>query len=107
MLRPTDKSGVLHIGSVSDYERKAAEYRAKTGAYCELSSNPLNEIFDKVTHLLHDLKSKKRISVKQHNKMMPDRTKVHLAYMYFVPKTHKVNTQYHEISSLVFRYLLI
>jgi hypothetical protein len=63
VLRPTDKSGVLHIGLASDYERKATEYRENTGAYIELSSNPLQEVFNKVTHLLEELKSKKQISV--------------------------------------------
>ena len=91
VLRPTDKSGVFHIGSSSDYERKAIEYRAKTGAYIELSSNPLNEIVNKVYRLLDNLRLTKRISVKQYNKMIPDRAKVHLAYMYFIPKAHKVS----------------
>jgi hypothetical protein len=36
VLRETDKSGVLHIGRAIDYQRKAAEYRQKTGAYEEL-----------------------------------------------------------------------
>lgn len=105
VLRPTDKSGVLHIGLASDYERKAIEYRANTRAYMELSSNPLQEIFDKVTHLLEDLKSKKQISVyKQYDKMMPDRKKAHLAYMYFIPKAHKVNIQFHKIL-IIFLYI--
>ena len=92
ILRPTDKSGVLHIGQASDYERKATEYRAKTGAYIKLPSNSLDIILEKVTRLLDDLRSKKRILAKHHKKMMPDRQKMHLAYMYFVPKPHKVST---------------
>ena len=91
VLRPTDKSGVFHISKASDYERKAATYRENTGAYIELPSNPLREIYEKVTRLLGDLKSKKQISVyKQYDKMMPHRDKVHLASMYFLPKAHKV-----------------
>jgi hypothetical protein len=91
VLRPTDKSGVFHISKASDYERKAVQYRENTGAYMELPSNPLREIYEKVTHLLGDLKSRKQISVyKQYDKMMPRRDKVHLAYMYFIPKAHKV-----------------
>ena len=94
VLRPTDKSGVFHIGSASDYERKAIEYRSKTGAYTELSSDPLREIVDKVDRVLNNLRSKKHILVKQYDKMKPDRQKVHLAYMYFVPKAHKVNIKH-------------
>jgi hypothetical protein len=90
VLRPTDKSGVLHIGSASDYERKAIEYRAKTGAYVELASDPLEDIVNKVESVLNDLRSKKYISVKQYIKMIPNRAKVHLPYMYFIPKAHKV-----------------
>ena len=90
VLRQTDKSLVFHIGLSSDYERKAAEYRAKTGAYMELCSNPLKEVLDKVTHLLNDLRSKKQILAWQYKKMMPDRRKVKLCQMYFLPKSHKV-----------------
>jgi len=92
VLRPTDKSGVFHIGSASDYERKAIAYRTKTAAYVELLFNPLDEIYIKVKRTLDSLQSKKRITAKQHDKMMPDREKVHLAYMYFIPKAHKVRT---------------
>ena len=59
VLRSPDKSGVLHIGSASDYERKAIAYRAKTGAYVELAFNPLKDIVDKVESVLNDLRSKK------------------------------------------------
>lgn len=90
VLRPTDKSGVLHIGSATDYERKAIEYRAKTRAYTELSSNPLVDILHKVESVLNDLRSKKYISIKQYSRMRPNRSKTHLAYMYFIPKAHKV-----------------
>jgi hypothetical protein len=90
VLRQTDKSRVFHIGQTIDYDQKAAAYRAKTGAYIELSYNPLSEIIDKVTHLLNDLKRKKQIRVWQYNKMMPNRNQVKLGHMYFLPKSHKV-----------------
>ena len=91
ILRETDKSGVFHIGSKDDYQRKAVEYRTKTGAYIELSENPLPDILSKVTRLLNDLSAKKQITIKkQYEQMMPDRKKVELSYMYFVPKAHKV-----------------
>ncbi len=90
VIRQTDKCLVFHIGQSSDYERKAAEYRAKTGAYLEISVNPLHEILDKVTHLLNDLRSKKQILAWQYKRMIPERRKVKLGHMYFLPKSHKV-----------------
>ena len=91
VLRQTDKSLVFHISQANDYEKKAADYRAKTGAYLQLASNPLKEILNKVTHLLNDFHSKKQILVWQYKKMMPDRRKVKLGHMYFLPKSHKVS----------------
>jgi len=90
ILRETDKSGVLHIGRASDYERKAAEYRQKTGAYEQLTSNPFNDLICTVTRSLNQLKSIKKIQEWQRLKMVPVRDKTELAYMYFIPKPHKV-----------------
>ena len=90
ILRVTDKGGIFHLGHTNDYQRKADAYRHKTGAYIELESNPLWSVFDKVVHLLNDLRSKKHILAWQLDKMMPKRDKVALAYLYFVPKSHKV-----------------
>ena len=91
ILRETDKSGVFHIGRASDYERKAALYRLKTGAYEELSSNPFEEMFTKVFRFLHHLKTTKQIMEWQRVKMTPVRDKTELAYQYYLPKAHKVN----------------
>ena len=91
ILRGTDKSGIFHIGHAKDYEEKAEAYRQKTGAYIELTSDPLWTVFDKVVHLLNDLRSKKHILAWQLDKMMPKRETVELAYLYFIPKPHKVN----------------
>jgi hypothetical protein len=90
ILRVTDKSGIFHLGHAKDYEQKAEAYRQKTGAYIELESDPLWTVFDKGVHLLNDLRSKDQIRVWQLNKMMPKRDKVALAYLYFIPKPHKV-----------------
>jgi hypothetical protein len=97
ILRETDKSGVLHIGRAIDYERKAAEYRQKTGAYEQLTSNPFNDIIYRVTHLLNQLKASKKISEWQRLKLVPIRDKTELAYMYFIPKPHKVILHIHFI----------
>ncbi len=90
VLRFTDKSGIFHIGHATDYQQKAEAYRHKTSAYIELGSDPLWTVFDKVVHLLNNLRSKDHIRVWQLNKMMPKRDKVALAYLYFIPKPHKV-----------------
>jgi hypothetical protein len=90
ILRVTDKIGIFHIGHAKDYEQKAEAYRQKTGAYIELINDPLWTVFDKVVHLLNDLRSKRQILAWQLDKMMPKRDKVALAYLYFIPKPHKV-----------------
>jgi len=90
VIRVTDKSGIFHLGLVTEYEQKAEAYRQKTGAYIELESDPLWTVFDKVVHLLNNLRSKDQIRVWQLNKMMPKRDQVALAYLYFIPKPHKV-----------------
>lgn len=90
ILRVTDKSGIFHLGHAADYERKAEAYRQRTAAYIELDSDPLWAVFDKVVRLLNDLRAKNYIRVWQLNQMMPDRKKIALAYLYFIPKPHKV-----------------
>jgi hypothetical protein len=71
ILRVTDKSGIFHIGHATDYEKKAEAYRQKTGTYVELATDPLWKVFEKVVHLLNDLRSKKYIHLWRLNKMMP------------------------------------
>ena len=92
ILRQTDKSNVLHIGQASDYEQKVIEYRTKTHAYIELSSNPFDDVFYKVIRLLNKLTSTKPklINEYQKSKIIPVRDKTELAYQYFIPKSHKV-----------------
>jgi hypothetical protein len=90
-LRQTDKSGILHIGRASDYQRKAAIYRSKTRAYEQLASNPREDVFHRVVRALNNLKSSGQISEWQRSKMTPLRSNTELAYQYFLPKVHKVN----------------
>jgi hypothetical protein len=80
ILRVTDKSGIFHISHATDYEQKAEAYRQKTGAYIELTDDPLWTVFDKVVHLLNNLRSKDQIRAWQLDKMMPKRDKVTFAY---------------------------
>jgi hypothetical protein len=102
ILRVTDKSGIFHLGTKADYEQKAEAYRHKTGAYTELESDPLLTVFDKVVHLLNNLRSKDQIRVWQLNKMMPKPDKKALAYLYFIPKPHKVT----NIHTLCYNFIL-
>ncbi len=90
IIRVSDRSGIFHLGHAKDYEQKAEAYRHQTSAYIELESYPLWPVFDKVVHLLNNLRSKDHIRVWQLDKMMPKRDKVALAYLYFIPKPHKV-----------------
>ena len=90
VIRESDKTGIMHIGYKTDYDRKVLLYQQKTNAYTELSSNPLTETFNKVIHLLNDLSKNKEIQMWQYNKMIPNRKKIQLAYLYFIPKPHKV-----------------
>ena len=92
ILRMCDKGGGLYIGTKSDYERKAAEYRQSTKAYQELPANPLETIVANVTSALKDLKDKKQLSLYRYNLMMPKANSLKLPYMYFNPKVHKVNS---------------
>ena len=105
ILRFTEKSGIFHIGHATDYEKKAEAYRQKTGAYIELENDPLWTVFDKVVHLLNELRSKDQIRAWQLDKMMPKRDQVALAYLYFIPKPHKV-TNVHILSSIMTIYFV-
>ncbi|CAF3750637.1 unnamed protein product [Rotaria socialis] len=98
-LSKSNKSGVFHIGNSVDYEKKAEAYRQKTGTYIELDSNPLWSVFDKVIFFLNHLRSKKYILSWQLDKMMPKREKIQLAYLYFIPKSHKAGTPLRPIVS--------
>ena len=90
IMRVTDKSGVFHIGSLMNYERKVKEYQLKTNAHLELSSNSLMETYDKVVRLLNDLRSKSQIAAWHYLKMMSNKNKTRIAYLYFIPKPYKV-----------------
>ncbi|CAF1534730.1 unnamed protein product [Rotaria sp. Silwood1] len=90
IIRITDKTGVFHIGSAIDYERTVKEYQMKTNAYIELPSNPLMDTFYKVIHASNDLHRKRQITQWQYTKMVPDKNKIELAYLYFILKPHKL-----------------
>ena len=107
ILRMTDKSGIFHLGHTQDYEQKAQAYREKTQAYIELPTNPLSTTFYKVVHLLNELRSKNYIKAGQLDKMMPKLDKVTLAYLYFIPKPHKVSLTLIHLIDLMIMLLFV
>jgi hypothetical protein len=90
IIRLTDKGNNFYIGSAIEFEKKVQKFFSDTNAFLELSTNPFNEILNKVIQLLNRLRQEKLIFKWQYDKMMPDRTKCELAHLYFNPKTHKV-----------------
>ncbi|CAF3847890.1 unnamed protein product [Rotaria sp. Silwood1] len=91
IIRVCDKGGGLHIGSKSDYERKAAKYREDTKAYQELSYNPLKEMITNVTNALNVMKQNKELTNYNYSRLVPNPEHVKLSYKYYNPKPHKVD----------------
>jgi len=92
ILRRTDKSKVFHHGSKDDYQQKAFNYMRKTGAYEEVKNGrcPLADNLSLVIELLDKLLKNKAINQKQWSTMIPNKDKVELGHLYFLPKPHKV-----------------
>jgi hypothetical protein len=90
IIRVTDKGNNFYIGSAIEFEQKVEKYQRDTNAFIELSVNPFNGSLTNVIQLLNRLRLKKFIAKWQLDKMMPDRSQVELAHLYFNPKTHKV-----------------
>lgn len=90
IIRLTDKGNNFYIGSAIEFEKKVQKFFSDTNAFMELSSNPFNEILNKVIQLLNRFRPTKLILKWQYDKMMPDRKTCELAHLYFNPKTHKV-----------------
>ncbi|CAF4605968.1 unnamed protein product, partial [Rotaria socialis] len=101
IIRVTDKGNNFGIGSANDFEKKAQKFFSDTNAFIELSSNPFNEILDKVIQLLNTLRGKIFIRKWQYEQMMPDRTNCELAHLYFNPKTHKDGIPVRPIESTI------
>ena len=98
ILRRTDKSKVFHLGSSDDYQQKAINYMNKTCAYEEVKNEkcPLADNLSSVIQLLDKLLKNKAISQRQYLAMMPpNKAKVELGHLYFLPKPHKVRSSAH------------
>ena len=92
VLRRTDKSKVFHLGSSHDYEEKAMMYMMKTRAYEEVEDGrcPLQENLTCVIDVLDRLLKAKAIDKRQWSRMAPDKNRIELGHLYFLPKPHKV-----------------
>ena len=94
VIRSTDKSKVLHLGSVHDYHQKALQYMHETNAYREITSgiNPCHEHIQKVLALIVPMLKNADINLRLWKQYMrPDAMKTELAHLYFIPKPHKVS----------------
>lgn len=94
ITRPTDKSKVLHLGSVHDYHEKVLQYMIDTNAYREITSgiNPCHDHVQTVLTLIDPMLKNEDINLKLWKQYMrPDEKTTELAHLYFIPKPHKVN----------------
>lgn len=91
IIQRTDKSKIFHLASTASYHQKALEYMAKTNAYEEIENNPCMHHLGEVLVLIDPLLKKKGIDLKiwKHH-MRPNANTIELAYLYFLPKPHKV-----------------
>jgi hypothetical protein len=97
VIRSTDKSKVLHLGSAHDYHQKALQYMQETNAYREITSgiNPCHEHVQKVLTVIDPMLKNGDINLKLwKNYMRPNASTTELAHLYYIPKPHKVNFQY-------------
>ena len=93
VVRRTDKSKVFYIGKADIFERKAQEYMIKTEAYEEIrdGSCPLAVNLHAVQTLLDYFVTRKALTKKQANKLLPNLNKLELGHYYGLPKPHKVS----------------
>jgi hypothetical protein len=94
VIRPTDKSKVLHLGSAHDYHQKALQYMHETNAYREITSgiNPCHDHVQKVLALVDPMLKNEDINLRLWKQYMrPTASTTELAHLYFIPKPHKVN----------------
>ena len=93
VIQKTDKSKVIHLASAQNYHQKSMEYMQKTSAYRELESgiNPYMNHLSQVLALIDPLLQKGTIDFNiWKQSMYPDAKTIELAYLYFIPKPHKV-----------------
>ena len=93
---------------MNDYQHKAMIYMNKTGAYEEVKNGkcPLAKNLSLVMHLLDTLLKNKSITAKQYSVMTPNKAKIELGHLYFLPKPHKVRSYLFVTSYLMFHLFL-
>ncbi|CAF1448082.1 unnamed protein product, partial [Adineta steineri] len=104
IIRPTDKSKVLHLGSATDYQKKALQYMHETNAYREITSgiNPCDEHLQKVLAVIDPMLKNGEINLKLWKQSMrPHINTTELAYLYTIPKPHKIGTPPRPIVSSI------
>jgi len=76
----------------------------KTAAYEEVQNGkcPLADNLSLVITLLDKLLRNKAITQKQYSQMIPNKDKVELGHLYFLPKPHKVRSELFLILLLFF-----
>lgn len=104
IIRRTDKSKVLYVGKLEDFDRKAMEYMMKTEAYEEITNgrSPLADNYRTVQTLLDYLVSKNALTRKQANKLLPNVSKLELGHYHGLPKPHKVSLSFLIVFDIIF-----
>ena len=87
-----DKGEGFYFGNRATIDYKTEEYMSKTEAYQEIITGrcPLADILRSTEALLDYLVKKKTITKAQRDKLLPNVNKLELAYLYTLPKVHKV-----------------
>ncbi|CAF4481894.1 unnamed protein product, partial [Didymodactylos carnosus] len=101
IIRKTDKSKVLHLGTSKQYQLKSEQFMDKTQAYKIIDHNPLYDIISQITHCLRTWLTNKYITSKQYEKLLPVRRKCQLAHLYYQPKAHKQGTPLRSICASI------
>lgn len=88
-----DKGEGFYFGSKTTMEQKIEEYMEKTNAYEEVTRDRcrLHDILHSTEIVLDYLVKRKAISLGQRKQLLPNVGKMELAYLYALPKIHKVH----------------
>lgn len=105
VVRRIDKGEGFYFGNKIIMEQKTKEYMDKTEAYQEVSENNcrLVDNLHSTATLLDYLLQKKAITKDHRQKLLPNVNKMELAYLYTLPKIHKViiSLEFHPFLFLV------
>ena len=108
VIQRTDKSKVIHLASAQSYHEKSLEHMQKTNAYKEIESgiNPCMNHLHQVLTLIDPLLQKGAIDLNiWKQSMRPNIKMIELAYLYFLPKPHKVTRSRNEVKLNNIRFI--